>query len=639
MKSLHRWRTILHILFLLGISGSWVSLDAQDIRRDTLTAIDVTATRYTIAAIKQPVYVQFLDADDLKRSTARDLAGLLSMYGHAHIRSYGPGLSAGITQRGFSTSSFQVIRDGFAINHPMHGQVDIGLIPIASLLKTESASGNASSTYGSSASGGSLLIRSSWDLKPQLAHSRGAYGFQETNLSAGANLSGNLVLLQGGYSTSANDFGYYNIVEEQSQRRLNNQTEQFWGRIGSLSTIAGLNVQSNVYWNDAERGVPNPIIAGNSAALQQDSDLRYTASIRPDRPNSNWAVNVQAYQNILLYDDDFLTETSYNRIRSASLAAELTIVDTNSVQIDLHVGTDYAVVKTSNYDSNPARLSAHSILQGRFSLNQGLILFPSVRVDIIEDVGSALSPTIGLNQAIIPGILHLRSQLSRNFTAPSMNDLYWAQGGNPDLKPEIATKFDIGAHASFKMDRINLDVQGGYFLSRMRNGIIWQPGPQNIWSPINLVRMNSHGSEQSLKATYSGQSMHFGVSGSATYVHAQIPAPRFDGDNAVNRQLRYTPSWILRGTGFIAYKKTELAAEYSFDGERYTTEDHSSPLDPLPAYNVVNLILRFSPQIGPTQLGLKLSILNLTDEQYNSIAWYPMPGRHIQIGMNIALNR
>src|SRR5690606_8706497 len=139
------------------------------------------------------------------------------------------------------------------------------------------------------------------------------------------------------------------------------------------------------------------------------------------------------------------------------------------------------------------------------------------------------------------------------------------------------------------------------------------------------------GSEQSIRSTFTQQDVSIGISGSATYVHAQIPEPRFDGDNAIGRQLRYTPRWILRGSSYVSYKISEIAIEYSFDGERYTTEDHSSPLDPLPAYQVVNLILRSSVPIERTQIGLKVSILNLTDEQYNSIAWYPMPGRNIQV--------
>jgi iron complex outermembrane receptor protein len=42
-----------------------------------------------------------------------------------------------------------------------------------------------------------------------------------------------------------------------------------------------------------------------------------------------------------------------------------------------------------------------------------------------------------------------------NFRIPSFNDLYWQQGGNPDLRPENAYQYELGQEIRFQTIRFS----------------------------------------------------------------------------------------------------------------------------------------------------------------------------------------
>lgn len=630
-----RQRRICRMLILTMATVAAISTNTKaQTRTDSLPEVQIVSTRYNVPAIVQPQQVMIISSEVLANTSARDLVGLLSLYGHAYLRSNGPGLASGLTQRGLGTNSFQVIRDGFSLNQHMHGQVDLALIPVSALGTAEIATANTSSTYGSAASGGSLLVGGNWNHGWSLSHERGPWGYQETSGSIASPLGQTTISVNGGYTLSDNSFSYEAPDQAETLKRVNANLDRKWLQLGALTRGDRFSVRTNLYLHDVERGIPDPINFLGSDGYQWDDELRLTTEIT-GAEEAGWSAGAQVWQSKLLYDDNWLTEVSYNRVRGVTLAMNRKLDVASWLNIASNIGVEHIAVTTNNYTDNPTRNSLNGSLHGMVKATESLNLFPAMRLDVIEGVGSALSPSLGANQAIVPGRLHLRSQWSYNFTSPTLNDLYWGFGGNPDLEPERAHKFDLGFHVQREYGNTNIDWQLQGYLTRAKNGIIWQPGPSDIWSPVNLQNMHSHGLENSVQMSGNLGDLTLRVGSQITWNRAYIPKARYENDPAVDRQLRYTPEWMLRFQGGASYKLVDVNAEVSHDGKRFTSEDHSAVIDPLPSSTNANFGIQFRLPTNVVTPSFRLTLVNAFDAQFSTIAWYPMPGRHLLLAVKL----
>ena len=60
---------------------------------------------------------------------------------------------------------------------------------------------------------------------------------------------------------------------------------------------------------------------------------------------------------------------------------------------------------------------------------------------------------------------------------------------------------------------------------------------------------------------------------------AHMDKERYNGDSALNKQLRYTPEWQFKHYLHLRYKALQFMLSNSYVAERYSSADHSSPFD------------------------------------------------------------
>jgi vitamin B12 transporter len=603
---------------------------------DTLAEIKVTASKYILEPIYQPVQLLLIDQEILRLTGATNLSSLLSSFGHAHVRSYGPGLAAGITQRGFTTSSFQIIRDGFVINNPLYGQVDLALIPLDLISSGEGANANASSAYGSAALGGSLVLHSDWKPSYSLSQSFGSFGYNQTSISAGEKIGNASLLLQLGRNSAENNFSFTNPLNEQLEIRSNNAINKQWLRMGISNRWGTYLLQTNVIAIRAEREIPDAIVFSPANAVQNDSEIRLSTIISPIHSN-RWTASFQAYHNSIEYKDVYINEPSDNQIQSASFNTSVHLINVQSIKVRFENGLSHTVANSNNFEGLRSRNTFNSSVQGQLNKGDKLFLFPSIRFDWISDVDYALSYSTGINLPLIPQKLHLRSQFSRNFTVPTLNDLYWAYGGNPELLPETSNKADIGYHVQLNFNDHFFEFQGQAYKAVLDNGIIWRPIDQFQWSPQNIQQISSHGFEQSLRWNYSIGDFSADIRSQVTYTAAEISRSRFDGDKALGRQLPYTPKWMVKIQPGFRFNKTDVSFEYTYDGKRFISDNNTSLDDPLSSFFIINGSIIQGIKMGKIKSELKLNINNILNERYNLLNWYPLPGRSITTSLKIKL--
>jgi iron complex outermembrane receptor protein len=69
---------------------------------------------------------------------------------------------------------------------------------------------------------------------------------------------------------------------------------------------------------------------------------------------------------------------------------------------------------------------------------------------------------------------------------------------------------------------------------------------------------------------------------------------------------------------------------HEFTGLRYTTSDNQSSL---PAYQLSWVTIGYEHVVKKHIIGLNISVENLFNKAYQSIAWRPMPGRSFMINL------
>ena len=99
--------------------------------------------------------------------------------------------------------------------------------------------------------------------------------------------------------------------------------------------------------------------------------------------------------------------------------------------------------------------------------------------------------------------LFFSGSVARNSHPPTLNDLYYLPGGNPDLKSEKGTLVDFGSGDDFKLGSNQIHAGISFFYSRVNNWIIWLPTFQGFWEPGNIEKVVSRGLEAN--AGWNGQ--------------------------------------------------------------------------------------------------------------------------------------
>jgi len=249
-----------------------------------------------------------------------------------------------------------------------------------------------------------------------------------------------------------------------------------------------------------------------------------------------------------------------------------------------------------------------------------------------------LSPAVSLSWKILSEHdLRLRASYQDIFRNPTFNDLYYARVGNKDLRPETARQINLGltwngGAAEGIIGRFTCSIDGYY--NKVEDKIVARP-TLFIWKMRNIGEVEILGCDVSLSGTFAlPQAMSLEVTGAYTYQHAvDVTQP---GSKTYGDQIPYTPrhsgnaslSWLNRWIN-ISYMLSGVSERWSMD---QNTDDNR--LGPYLEHSVT-LHRQFSFRKTPLRLNVSAECRNLTDEQYEIIQYYPMPGRSWRLNLKL----
>ena len=237
------------------------------------------------------------------------------------------------------------------------------------------------------------------------------------------------------------------------------------------------------------------------------------------------------------------------------------------------------------------------------------------------------------------GNIVAKASISRNYRFPTLNDLYFLPGGNPDLKSEHGFTYDVGL--SFSVGKENVYALSGginWFDSHIDDWIIWLPTTKGFFSPRNLKKVHAYGAETNAHLDVMlGKDWKLDMNGTFSWTPSiNESEPMSPADQSVGKQLPYVPEFSATVTGRLSWRTWSLLYKWCYYSQRYTMSSNDYTLTGyLPPYFMNNVTLEKQLSFRWADLSLKGSINNLFDEEYLSVLSRPMPGINFEIFIGI----
>ena len=625
-----------------------------------------------------------LDSIALKENISLSMADVLAFNSSIFVKSYGRATLSTVAFRGTSPSHTQVSWNGMKLNNPMLGMTDFSTIPSyfiddASLLHGTSSVGETGgglggavklSTQPANADGfGAQYIQGIGSFKSFDEFLRLTYGNYHWQISTRAV-----------YSSSPNDYKYLNHDKKENVYDENmNIIDQYYpverNRSGAYKD---LHILQEVYYNTGkgDRLGLNAWYVNSNRELAMltvdhgsdtDFDNRqreqtFRGVLSWDHLRKNWKVAAKAgyIYTWMAYD--------YKRDLGNGVMAHMTRSRST-------INTIYGQAAGEYYIGNKWLFTANLSLHQHFVESRdknivlqqggnGILGYRKARPELSGSVSAKWRPIdrLGLSVIIreemfgkewtpiipaffVDGVLSERGNIvakasvSRNFRFPTLNDLYFLPGGNPDLKKESGWTYDAGlSFAVGKKGVYSLSGSASWFESFVKDWIIWLPTTKGFFSPANIKDVHAYGVElqANLDVALTKQ-WQLALEGSFSWTPSiNEGEPRTPADKSVGKQLPYVPERSSSVTGRISWRRWSFQYKWCYYSERYTMSSNDISLSgKLPPYFMSNISLEKSIPLKHVELSAKGVINNLFNEQYLSVLSRPMPGINFQIFLGI----
>ena len=624
------------------------------------------------------------DTIALKENIALSMADVLTFNSAIFVKNYGRATLSTVAFRGTSPSHTQVSWNGMKINNPMLGMTDFSMIPSYFIDDASLLHGTSSVNETGGGLGGAVKLST----KPSnnkgfgLQYIQGIGSFKTFDEFLRLTYGDNhwQISTRAVYSSSPNDYKYRNHDKKENIYDENmNIVDQYYpverNRSGAYkdfhllqevyyNTGKGDRFGLNAWYINSNRELPMLTVDHGSDTdfdnRQREQTFRGVVSW--DHLRENWKMGAKAgyIYSWMAYDykrdvgNGIMTHMTRSRSRINTLYAQVDgeyylgkrWLFTANVSLHQHIveSEDKNIVKQDGNRAIVGYRKGRPELSGSISAKWRPIERLGVSVVIREEMfGKEWTPIIPA--LFIDGLISKRgnivakASISRNYRFPTLNDLYFLPGGNPDLKRESGWSYDAGL--SFSVGRSGIYSLSGsatWFESYIKDWIIWLPTTKGFFSPENIKDVHAFGVE--LKADLDvalSKQWQLGVNGTLSWTPSiNNGEPRTPADRSVGKQLPYVPILSSTVTGSLSWRKWTFLYKWCYYSERYTMSSNDISLTgKLPPYFMSNISLEKILTFKWAELSLKGTINNLFNEEYLSVLSRPMPGINFEIFIGI----
>ncbi len=620
---------------------------------------------------------QTLRGADLQALSTTSVADALKYFAGVQIKDYGGlgGLKT-INVRSMGAQHVGVYVDGIRVTNAQNGTVDLGKFSLSSMESVQLYNANKLDNCQSAseyASGATVYLRTRRPTNDSVTVQLRRASFSTWMAKANAQFSvhnshspffnGWSGFVDGEWTKTRGDypFRYNSEYEDTVGRRANSDIR--YGRIEGALFKGGFS--SHIYYYDSERGCPGGIVRRLSdkyvnVGREWDRDFFVQASYQREFAGHHRVKANAKYTNEYLryctdYPENQNTARVNNHYRQEDGYGALCYGYTPWPWLSLSTSYDvrYSKLRADlKRFNNVFRLDQKEVVAAQMNL-AGVQAAASMLHQHLHDFtfvhAGAADPldrwTPAFSVAYTLYGVTLRAWYKKIFRAPTLNDLYYTQVGNRNLKPEYTKQWNVGVewHSSLPTAHSSLltSIQADAYQNKIENRIVCLPMKGTYtWTMLNYGYTFCRGLNATATGRYQTRDWQLSLMSSLTW---QKDLDRTDPDNedTYDKPICYSPELSYTLTGIVGWRNVQLTTSYMHVGER--TWSYADPDDVLTPYNNIDMKLSYtlSPltsRLSPlTSAGLCLEVCDVLDEQYEHIPRYPMPGRNYRLTLSIGL--
>lgn len=621
--STKKQQTLLTLSVLLGLSSPVYAQDIQN--NDVVVTPDVvvTATRTQEEVKAVPQTVEVITKEDIEQLGATDVYSALRLAANVDVTSAGMA-GHNVMIRGMSTNHTLILIDGkrFAGEDTSATQnvYALGRLSLSNIERIEIVRGSASAQYGSDALGGVINIITKKSKEPSVmvglsTGSEAINNYYHIDFGKQGNFSSTFDMrfsdvrknMQAGdegsnYYGPIQDFNFAGTWDLGNDKEidltLGYYNEHTKADYADKYTSTG-NFQTSKdkkEWYDYRR---YDYSLGYSGKTDNSDYMIRTFYSRLDKENNlyNYRDNFGVLMENILgsmypkYDWDKSTYTLWG------------IEGKNTVQLsDNHLltfGGEYRQNKVEGTRLSDGGDNVHQVsqsgngivsnkyysdkeintwagyIQDEWQVNDKLLVIPSVRYDHDSSFGGEVTPKIGATYFISDNS-RIKANWGKGFKAPTISELYMAMHramggqtvnvyGNPDLKPEKSTSWDI----SFEAEKDNNFGKLTYFNNDVKNLITTKQIGSSYYdqSYVNVDEAEIDGVEMEIGRNLDDK---WTIKATSNWLDA---TDKVSGDRLDNRARNMTTLQLLYDDhddwGYSAILWQQWANKYHYDDNDY----------------------------------------------------------------------
>lgn len=643
---------------------------------------EITVTgKLSNTEIQSSAPLQILSAGKMNKMNVLQVSDAAKFFSGVTVKDFGGigGLKT-ISVRSLGAAHTAVNYDGITITDCMTGQIDIGRFSLENVDMISLNNGQSDNIFQSArlfASAVVLNIRSvnpvflgKKTLNGSLTFRAGSFGLLNPSFSLQNKLSEKFSTVLSAEILSANgEYPYLLHYSSQNDGLVSNEIRKnsdvhnirleatLFGRFNTNST--GF---IKTYFYQSERGLPGATVFYNtdnfsSQRLWDHSFFTQAHYENVLSPLFSLQFNAKYNHGYLHYSDTtYLNEAGKieSVFRQNEYYGSASVLFRPFDQFSVSFSTDGFINNmTANFETkalndefaNPTRFSLLSVIAAKFvsaaftatSSLLSTIVNEKVKVGNPSAQQQRISPYISLSfKPFEKYDLRIRGFYKNIFRLPTFNDLYYSRTGNVNLRPELTNQFNLGTTYSASVSHwfpsltFTMDVYRNF----VKDKIIAMP-TKNIfvWSMLNLGHVEVNGFDVAGETSFLLCKKITLVTGSTYTYQRALDVTSADG-NTYQHQIPYTPR--VSGTFKAGIETPMVNIFYSllWSGKRYSGFQNYAE-NRLPGYSDHSISASRTFMLNDKQLHLKFEVLNLLNENYAVVRWFPMPGRSFRLTSNL----
>ena len=607
-----------------------------------LKTVEISTSRLNNFAVGNKT--ETLDSTLLNRYSTGNLADLLANESQVFIKSYGLGSLATSSFRGAGAEHTTVLWNGFNLQSPMNGLIDLSLIPTNFVDEVKLQYGGAGALWGSGAVGGTIHLNNSSQFNKGISvvmnTSFGSFSDMQQQARVEISKKRFVSSLKIFNHDAKNDFPFINNAQSGSpEQKQSNAELKEYGLLQEnyfqINKHQKINTRFWYQFND--RNIPPSMTQNINVANQKDELYRATTEWQRTGDRVTFLARLAYFDEGLRYSDSLIHLVSISRTKVTIAEAESRFSISKFDLVNIGINNTYSeAIDTSDFVRNPNQNKFAVFANYKLhSENNNWNAVISGRQEFIKGKTIPFVPSLGLEGKFLK-CFYIKGNVAEHYHLPTFNELYWGQGGNPDLKPEIGWSEEISLSHKLHYKAFAWEIGATVFNRNIDNWIIWLPNQYGIWTPENVLQVWSRGVEYKVNAAYSMRKFKVQLSGMYNYVLSTNQESTTSNDVSLNKQLIYVPIQNAQGNISISYKGTSISYILIYTGYRYTTSDNLQFLNP---YTISNISVAQTFLFNTSKIKIFAQLNNIWNETYQVLAYRAMPLLNYQVGLSVYFNQ